>query len=100
MWSAHRAMSEAKKRKLTLARKHLVEISRKLEEQVVTGQLSDADKLSSSINVWVTYEKRVKEASTWPFNPAIISRLAMSILMPAAIYLIKIIGSFWARFGF
>ena len=71
-----------------------------LEDQVTSGQLSGADKLSSSLNVWVTYEKRVKEAPTWPFNAAIVSRLLLSALMPAAIYLIKIIGSFWARFGF
>lgn len=100
MWSAHRAMSEAKKRKLTIVRKHLVEISRELDDRLTKGQLRGTEKLSSTINMWVTYEKRVKEAPTWPFNAGIVRRLAMSVLMPAAVYLIKIIGQFWARFGF
>jgi hypothetical protein len=100
MWSAHRAMNEAKKRKLKLARKHLADVYRELEDQAAKGQLKGAEKLSSTINMWVTYEKRAKEASTWPFNPVIVSRLAISVLTPAAVYIIKIIGQYWARFGF
>ncbi len=40
MWSVHRAMSEAKKSKLTLARNHLAGISRELrtERQSVSGE--------------------------------------------------------------
>ena len=38
MWSVHRAMSEAKKSKMTLVRSHLAEISRELEDQVAKGQ--------------------------------------------------------------
>jgi hypothetical protein len=55
--------------------------------------------LSSTITAWVTYEKRVKEAPTWPFNANIIRRLAMSVVMPAAVYLIKIISQFLVKFG-
>jgi hypothetical protein len=93
-------MNEAKKRKLRLVKKHIAELSRELDDQLIKEHHKGTEKLSSTINTWITYEKRVKEAPTWPFNAGIISRLAMSLLMPAAIYLIKIIGQFWARFGF
>lgn len=93
-------MNESKKRKLTLVRKHIAEISRELDSRLTKEQHRGTEKLSSTINMWITYEKRVKEAPTWPFNAGIVSRLAMSILMPAAVYLIKIIGQFWVRFGF
>ncbi len=99
MRSAHRAMSEAKKHKLSLARKQLAAFSRELEDRVAQGQLTGMSDLSSTITAWVTYEKRVKEAPTWPFNANIIRRLAMSVVVPAAVYLIKIISQFLVKFG-
>jgi len=100
MWGTHSTMAKAKTRHLDLARKHLAEFSHELEHRVTRGQLEGISDLSSAISALVTYEKRVKETPTWPFSVDIVRRLAMSVLMPAAIYLIKIIGSFWARFGF
>jgi hypothetical protein len=99
MRSAHQAMSEAKKHKLSLARKQLATFSRELEDRVTQGQMTGMSDLSSTITAWVTYEKRVKEAPTWPFNANIIRRLAMSVVMPAAVYLIKIISQFLVKFG-
>jgi hypothetical protein len=100
MWGTHSAMAKAKTRHLNLARKHLAGFSHELEDRVAQGQLVGMSDLSSAISALVTYEKRVKETPTWPFGVDIVRRLAMSVMMPAAIYLIKIIGSFWARFGF
>ena len=100
MWGTHSAMAKAKTRHLDLARKHLAGFSHELEDRVAQGQLVGMSDLSSAISALVTYEKRVKETPTWPFSVDIVRRLAMSVLMPAAVYLIKIIGTFWARFGF
>ena len=100
MRSAHRVLSEAKKSKLSLVQKHLVEISRELDNRLAKGQFKGTEKLSSTITVLVTYEKRVKEVSTWPFNAGIIRRLAMSVLIPVAVYLIRIITQFLLKFGF
>jgi hypothetical protein len=100
MWGTHSTMAKAKTRHLHLARKHLAGFSHELENRVAQGQLVGMSDLSSTISALVTYEKRVKEAPTWPFSVDIVRRLAMSVLMPAAVYLIKIIGTFWARFGF
>jgi len=99
MRSAHRVLSEAKKRKLSLVQKQLLEISRELDDRLAKGQLKGTERLSSTITVLVTYEKRVKEVSTWPFNAGIIRRLAMSVLIPVAVYLVRIITQFLLKFG-
>jgi len=99
MWSAHRALSEAKKSKLTLARIHLAEISRELEDRVVKGQRRGMMELSSTITALATYERRVKEATTWPFDAAIVRRLLVSILTPGIVYLLKILSQTGIRFG-
>jgi len=99
MWSAHRAMNEAKKRKLTLARKHLAEISRELEDRVVKSQRRGMMELSSTITALATYERRVKEATTWPFDAGIVRKLLVSILTPGLVYLLKILSQVGIRFG-
>ena len=80
-------MAKAKRRELDLAKKHVKAASRELKEQAADGSLKGMVELSSTITAWVTYEKRVKEASTWPFNAGIIRSLAMSVLIPAAVLL-------------
>ncbi len=99
MWSAHRALSEAKKSRLIPARKHLAEISRELEDREAKGQREGMMELSSTFTAWTTYEKRVKEAPTWPFNAVIIRRLLLSIVTPGLIYLVKILSQAGIRFG-
>jgi hypothetical protein len=99
MWTAHRALSEAKKSKLIPAQKHLAEISRELEVRVVKGQREGMIELSSTFTAWTAYEKRVKETPTWPFNAATVRRLIASILTPGLVYLIKILSQAGIRFG-
>ncbi|MFC2035124.1 hypothetical protein ACFLUJ_03260 [Chloroflexota bacterium] len=99
MWSAHRALSEAKKSKLTLARKHLMEISHRLENRTAKMELDGMENLSSTITSWATYQRLVKEAPTWPFNAGIIRRLLVSVLTPGLVYLIKILSQVGIRFG-
>jgi hypothetical protein len=99
MWSAHRALNEAKKSKLTLARKHLAEISRELEDRVAKGQRRGMTELSSTFTALATYKREVQEAPTWPFNAGIIRRLFISILTPGLVYLVKILSQTGIRFG-
>jgi hypothetical protein len=99
MWTAHRALSEAKKSKLIPAQKHLAEISRELEVRVVKGQREGMIELSSTFTAWTAYEKRVKETPTWPFNAATVRRLIASILTPGLVYLLKILSQAGIRFG-
>jgi hypothetical protein len=100
MWSTRNTIAGVKRRELTLAQKNLAAAFLELKDHASRGRLEGMEGLSATMTSWITYEKRVKETPTWPFNAGIISRLALSILMPAAVYLIKIIGQFWARFGF
>jgi hypothetical protein len=98
MWSAHNAMAGAKKRELDLAREHLVAASRELKNQAVRGQVGGMERLSYTITSWATYQRLAKEAPTWPFNAVIIRRLLASIIVPAVVYLIKILSGLGLRF--
>jgi hypothetical protein len=99
MWTAHRALSETKKSKLSTIVRHMSAISSEMDECMVGDQFSGTEKLSSNITALATYEKRVKEAPTWPFNAAIIRRLFISILTPGLVYLVKILSQTGIRFG-
>ncbi|MFC1945821.1 hypothetical protein ACFLW1_01325 [Chloroflexota bacterium] len=98
MWSAHRAMTEAKKRKLTMARKHLIAIALELEDRTAQGRIGGMEGVSSAVTSWATYERLVKETPTWPFNAGIIRRLLASTIVPAVVYLIKILTGLGLRF--
>jgi len=91
MWSVHRAMADAKNRRVALARQHLVAISRELEERVAQGQISGLEGLSSTVASWATYQRLIQEAPTWPFNAGILRRLVASVAVPAIVYLIRIL---------
>ena len=98
MWSTHNAMVDAKKQRLTLAQEYLVGASRKLEDQVVTGQSEGTEDLSVNITAWLNYERRIKEVPEWPFNASIIRRLLASTLAPVAVFLIKVFSGLGFRF--
>ena len=91
MWSVHRAMADAKNRRVALARQHLVAISRELEGRVAQGQLGGLEGLSTTVASWATYQRLIQEAPTWPFNAGIIRRLVASVAVPAIVYLVRIL---------
>jgi hypothetical protein len=98
MWSFHRAMTDAKNRKLALARKRLITISRELEDYTEQGQLGGLGELSASLTSWSNYQRLVRETPTWPFDAGIIRRLLASAIVPAIVYLIKILAGVGLRF--
>ena len=98
MWSTHNAMVDAKKQRLNLVQEYLVGASRKLEDQVVTGQSEGKEDLSVNITAWLNYERRIKEVPEWPFNASIIRRLLVSTLAPVAVFLIKVFSGLGFRF--
>ena len=97
MWSTHNAMARVKRSELSMVRKQLAEASRELKELTAQGQFKGIEGLSSVIAGWVTYERRVQEAPAWPFNASIIRRLMASVLVPAIVYLIKILSGLGLR---
>ena len=63
--------------------RHLAARSREgLELSVFDGHLADA--------VRGIYEQQVLDASTWPFNPAIVGRVLASAVAPLSLYVLKI----------
>jgi hypothetical protein len=98
IWSIHNAMAGTKKRESDLAREHLATASRELKEQTIRGQVEGMERLSYTITSWATYRRLVKEAPVWPFNAGIIRRLIISTIVPAIVYLIKIIAGLGLRF--
>jgi hypothetical protein len=64
MWSTHTTMTKAKRRELDLVQKHLKAASNELKKRTADDSLKETVELSSTITTWVTYEKRVKEATT------------------------------------
>jgi hypothetical protein len=73
-------------------------VSSEMDECMAGDQFSGTEKLSSNITVLATYKREVQEASTWPFNAVIIRRLLASIIVPAVVYLIKILAGLGLRF--
>jgi hypothetical protein len=57
-------MTKAKRRELDLVQKHLKAASNELKKRTADDSLKETVELSSTITTWVTYEKRVKEATT------------------------------------
>jgi hypothetical protein len=91
-------MAKAKRGKLAMARKHLAAVSHELEERMTHDSPIGAEELSSTISSWATYQRLVKEAPTWPFNAGIIRKLLMSTIVPAVVYMIKILAGLGFRF--
>ena len=98
MWSTHNTMAKAKRRELNLVQRHLNTASLELKEQAKDDSLKGTEELSSTINVWLNYERRIKEVPEWPFNASIIRRLMASTVIPAIVYLIKILSGLGLRF--
>ena len=91
MWSIHKAMAKVKNGELEWTQRHLKESSLEFKRKVLEGKLVDVSAISSTVNFWMNYERRIKETSDWPFNPSILRRLAASIVAPVAVFLIKVL---------
>jgi len=98
VWGAHNAIAKIKNRELALALKHLNEASKKIKERTLDSQSGSVEELSATINLWATYRTLVQQTPTWPFNANIIRRLIASIIVPAVVYLIKILAGLGIRF--
>jgi len=53
--------------------------------------------LRRSSRALVTYEKELQDASTWPYNPAILRTLVVSILVPTVTLLDRRIFEVYIR---
>jgi hypothetical protein len=97
IWSTHDTMAMAKKNELNMVRNNLNNARNELKQNTTKGVTEGIDKLYSAIAVWGMYEKQVLEIPAWPFNAGVLGRLIASAIVPAIIYIIKIV--FGLRFG-
>jgi hypothetical protein len=95
--SIHGLMARAKRQELTTVRKHLVDARLRLREKVTEDLMDGTEGIYSAVAAWGLYERQIQETSEWPFNANIIRRLAASILVPAIVYLIKIVSGLGVR---
>ena len=89
MLSTRQAIVAAKKLKLDMARENLATASQALEAVGAKDQTALTKAQLDSIAAWVTYEKRVKEVPEWPYTSEIRRNLALSTLLPLAVWFLQ-----------
>ena len=75
--------------KILIADDHTI-VREGLKQIVAENNLDEISAQSSTLNVWMNYERRIKEVTEWPFNPAILRRLLASTLAPVAVFFLKV----------
>jgi hypothetical protein len=84
MYESHCLLVETKRRELDIVCDRLADGYRTLKER------ADPD-VSSCVAAWLAYEKRIREAPEWPFNPETIRSLFAAMLMPLGTLLARIV---------
>jgi len=80
MVPTQRVLSRAKKRELATVQSELHAAFRLLLQRRQAGE--PAGSLSEDVNALAAYEQHLNEASSWPYNPAIIRTLIFGVLVP------------------
>ena len=90
MWTVHVALAKAQNKELARVRNELI-VAR---EALVCGRDCEPARAVQDAYLPVVilgvYERQVLDASTWPFNLAIVGRVFASVGAPLAIYLLKL----------
>jgi len=98
LWNTHGAIVNVKRREMDYVKKYLNTASRELKERSQDGNIKRAEELALTVTAWLNYEKRIKEVPEWPYNASIIRRLVASTVVPAVVYLLKIISGLGLSF--
>ena len=87
MVPTQRVLSRAKKRELATVQSELHAAFRLLLQRRQAGE--PAGSLSEDVNALAAYEQHLNEASSWPYNPAIMRTLIFGVLVPIATMLAR-----------
>jgi hypothetical protein len=90
MLPTHRVLSAAKARELESVRRHIVTSCRALAQRIESGQ--DSLAFSQQVLALSTYEKRLEQMPTWPYNISMLRTLFFSVLLPAATFGARALG--------
>lgn len=80
MRDSHHVLTEAKQRELALVRERLAEVTRRFRRDLA-GEVS-APSAAADMGALLAYERRIRGAPTWPYNPSMLQTLMFSILLP------------------
>jgi hypothetical protein len=90
MLPTHRVLSAAKARELETVRRQVAGTCRALAGRIESGH--DSLALSQQVLALSTYEKRLEQTPTWPYNTRMIRTLFFSVLVPAGTFLARVFG--------
>jgi hypothetical protein len=83
MRDTHRVLAAEKKRELEVVEGHIVVFSRALMKRIAAEE--SIGTLAAEINALVSYEERLQEARTWPYNTGMLRTLLFSVIIPASV---------------
>lgn len=90
MWTVHVALVRAQEKELAKVRRDLT-VARDALTRRRDGEIAQAvQDAYLPVVILGVYERQVLNASTWPFNLAIVGRVFASVVAPLAVYLLKL----------
>jgi hypothetical protein len=89
MRGTHRVLAAAKEKELAAVQTNILNSSRTLMERITAGKSGSS--LGAEINALATYERRVAGTRTWPYDTTMLRTLFFSLVIPAAVELVKLV---------
>jgi hypothetical protein len=90
MRPTHRVLSAEKKRELTVVETKIGQACRTLVARLDAGEGTGT--LGSDVTALVAYEERLQAASSWPYDTAMLRTLFVSVIIPGAAALARVVG--------
>lgn len=90
MWTVHVALAKAQDKELATVRCDLAAARQALLRQRACNSAGAVQEAYFPVAVLGVYERQVLDASTWPFNPAIVGRVFASAVAPLGVYVLKL----------
>ena len=90
MWTIHVALAKAQDKELARVRRDLAAAREALLRHRACESAGVVQDAYFPVVVLGVYEQQVRDAPTWPFNPAIVGRVFASAVAPLGVYLLKL----------
>ena len=90
MWTIHVVLARAQDKELARVRRDLGAAREALLRHHACESRGAVQDVYLPVVVLGVYEQQVLDASTWPFNPAIVRRVFASAVAPLGVYLLKL----------
>jgi hypothetical protein len=90
MRPTHRVLAAEKKRELAVVQRNILLACRALMARIDAQEGTGT--LGAEINALVVYEERLRAASTWPYDTAMLRTLFFSVIVPGIAALVRVIA--------